>query len=118
MLTREDKLLRNLCGWRCECCAARGADDVGGGGRLVGGDGLEEGTVSWTHFEGGVGKSRLDVGVEVGTTGHLWELKREFRPEWANSTRNGEVGPLSDHSMVSWSPSGGGCWNGTWHTTA
>ena len=60
---------------------------------------MEDG-VSWTHFEGGVGKSRLDFGIEIGMSGRPWELKREFRPEWADSTRNGEVGPLSDHSMV------------------
>ena len=77
VLNEDDRALRRVCGFRCDCCAPT----VDGPSRLVGRDGAVK--VDWTHFDStGAGVSRLDFGVEIGVSTGRWKLIDTFRPEW------------------------------------
>ena len=75
VLNEDDRALRRVCGFRCDCCAPT----VDGPSRLVGRDGAVK--VDWTHFDStGAGVSRLDFGVEIGVSTGRWKLIDTFRP--------------------------------------
>ena len=101
-LDRADRSLRVFCGWRCDCCEAKG-DATNAGSYVVGGDGgLGEGrSDGWTRYETtnrvwGAPTSRIDLAVSVGS-GAFWAPLPASWPDTA--AEHAQSHAVSDHLM-------------------